>query len=115
MARGAPPGASGWPLELENPPGWGEEPDRLVLATGAVSVSGNYHHTLEQGGRTIRHIMHPLTLEPVEAVRQAMVAGPDAAECEALSTAVLIQGALDGPLAALTERPELSVRLREIS
>lgn len=95
-ARGAPPGEAAWPMELEG------LDDRspthsLNLTNCAISVSGNFRNTVSgSGGRVLRHIMNPLSLEPVEEVRQVIVSGPDAAECEALSTAFLIQGAESG-------------------
>lgn len=110
LARGRPGNCEdGWPMELEAPPDDSPAPQEMVLTDCAVSVSGNYRNTLTgNGGVTLRHIMNPLTLEPVSEVRQVVVVGPDAAECEVLSTAYLIQGALEGNF-TLTGRPDISV------
>ena len=109
LARGAPEGGQGWPMELEAPPGAGQNTREMVLTDCAVSVSGNYRNTLTgNGGVTIRHIMNPLTLEPVNEIRQVIVVGPDTAECEVLSTAYLIQGGLSGVF-TLEGRPDISV------
>ncbi|MCE5269734.1 FAD:protein FMN transferase [bacterium] len=95
-ARGAPPGEAAWPMELEGLDDHSPA-HSLSLTDCAVSVSGNFRNTISgAGGKVLRHIMNPLTLEPVEEIRQVIVSGPDAAECEALSTAFLIQGAESG-------------------
>ena len=109
LASGAPPGEEGWPTELENYGAGQLELDSLVLKNSAVSVSANYRNTRGgPGGITIRHIMNPLTFEPVEDVRRIVVTGPRADECEALSTAFLIQGAPEGVF-SLTGRPDITV------
>jgi thiamine biosynthesis lipoprotein len=109
LARGAPEREKGWPMELEAPPGAGLYPHEKTLTDCAVSVSGNYRNTLDgNGGVTLRHIMNPLTLEPVSEIRQVVVVGPDAAECEVLSTAYLIQGSLAGYF-SLGDHPAISV------
>ncbi|MBN2290738.1 MAG: FAD:protein FMN transferase [Candidatus Glassbacteria bacterium] len=109
LARGAPEGSHGWPMELEAPPGADSETTEMVLTDCAVSVSGNYRNTLQgNGGATLRHIIDPLTLEPVAEIRQVVAVGQDAAECEVLSTAYLIQGGLTGRF-ALENRPDISV------
>jgi len=109
LASGAPEGKQGWPMELEAPPGAGRNLREMVLTDCAVSVSGNYRNTLTgEGGVTLRHIVNPLTLEPVTPVRQVVVIGSDAAECEVLSTAYLIQGGLSGRF-SIEDRPDISV------
>ncbi|OGF98563.1 MAG: hypothetical protein A2Z86_04040 [Candidatus Glassbacteria bacterium GWA2_58_10] len=109
LARGAPPSADSWPTELET---FGDRTSRvpeLSLRDCAVSVSANYRNTLSgPQGATVRHIMNPLTLQPVEELRRVVVTGPDAAECEALSTAFLIQGGPEGTF-SLENRPDISV------
>jgi len=115
LACGAPPGNEGWPMELEAPGGLAQKGEEVTLTNCAISVSGNYRNAIRtSGGLTRRHIMDPLTLKPVEEVRQVVVAGPDAAECEAFSTAFLIQGALEGRF-NLGDRPEITVRIQEFS
>ncbi|HUU28004.1 MAG TPA: FAD:protein FMN transferase [archaeon] len=115
LARGSPPGEEGWPMELESPDGRKENEEQTVLTDCAISVSGNYRHTLTgAGGLTVRHIMNPLTLEPVSQVRQVVVSGPDAAECEALSTAFLIQGELEGAINS-EDRPDITVIIKNLT
>ena len=109
LARGAPPSADSWPTELE-PSGEGASRiPALSLKDCAVSVSANYRNALTGPlGATVRHIMNPLTLQPVEQLRRVVVQGPDAAECEALSTAWLIQGGPEGTF-SLEARPDITV------
>ncbi len=109
MASGAPPGKDGWPTELENYGAEQLELDSLLLKNESVSISANYRNTRSgQGGITIRHIMNPLTFEPVDQVRRVVVVGPRADDCEALSTALLIQGAAEGVF-SMAARPEITV------
>ncbi len=109
MAVGAPPELDGWPTELESYGAAQLKLDSLVLRDESVSVSANYRNTRSgPGGITIRHIMNPRTFEPVRQVRRVVVVGPRASDCEALSTALLIQGAAEGVF-SLAARPEISV------
>ena len=109
LARGSAPQSEGWPMELENPKGDNAPGREMVLTDCAVSVSGNYRNTRSgPDGSTVRHIMNPLTLQPVEEVRQVVVVGPEATECEALSTAFLIQGGPRGTF-SLENRPDITV------
>ena len=109
LARGAPPGEQGWPGELETIDNPAYEDPQLVLKDCAASVSANYRNTVTSPqGTTVRHIMNPVTLEPVQEIRRVVVVGPDAAECEALSTAYLIQGSLAGYF-TVENRPDISV------
>jgi len=110
LARGAPPDEKGWPSELEIINNQEPTGSRMILKDCAVSVSANYRNTVTSPqGITVRHIMNPTTLEPVQEIRRVVVGGPDAAECEALSTAYLIQGGLSGYF-TLEKRPDISVR-----
>lgn len=109
LARGAPPGEEGWPGELETINNQEAAEARMILKNSAASVSANYRNTVTSPqGVTLRHIMNPITLEPVQEIRRVVVVGPDAAECEALSTAYLIQGGLSGYF-TLEKRPDISV------
>ncbi len=109
MAVGSPPGEDGWPTELEDYGAGNLELDSLVLENESVSVSANYRNTRSgPAGITIRHIMNPRTFEPVQQVRRVVVTGPRADHCEALSTALLIQGAGEGVF-SMAARPEITV------
>jgi len=97
LARGAPAGAEGWPTQLENFGAERTRLDSLTLRDRAVSVSANYRNALSgPGGLAVRHIMNPVTFEPVTQIRRVVVAGPRADDCEALSTALLVQGGPSG-------------------
>jgi thiamine biosynthesis lipoprotein len=109
LAAGTAPGEDGWPTELEDYGAGQMQLDSLVLEDSAVSVSANYRNSRTgENGITIRHIMNPLTFEPVEQIRRVVVVGPRADECEALSTAFLIQGGPDGTF-SLGERTDIEV------
>ena len=109
LASGSPPGRNGWPTELEDYGAEQLELDSLVLTDSTVSISANYRNARTgEDGITIRHIMNPLTFEPVEQVRRVVVVGPRADECEALSTAFRIQGRAEGTF-SLGERKDITV------
>ncbi len=109
LARGAPTDEEGWSSELEIINNQEATGSQMILKDCAVSVSANYRNTVTSPqGITVRHIMNPITLEPVQEIRRVVVVGPDAAECEALSTAYLIQGGLSGYF-TLEKRPDISV------
>jgi len=78
IGLGAPPDAAGWRVQLA---GGGE----VTLRDCALSVSavwaGNPHPTLD-----------PRTGEPVPGPRRAVVTGPSARMCDAISTAALVLG-----------------------
>ena len=109
LARGTAQGEDGWPTELEDYGAKQLELDSITLKDSAISVSANYRNARTgQDGITIRHIMNPLTLEPVQQVRRVVVVGPRADECEALSTAFLIQGKPEGTF-SLGDRNDITV------
>lgn len=111
LARGAPPGETDWPMELEGLHGE-HGAHNLRLTDCALSISGNYRKKLGgEGGRVIRHIMDPRSLEPVDEIRQVVVSGPDAAECEVFSTALLILGERE-KASWLADRDDIGVSIR---
>ena len=57
----------------------------------ALSVSAAHGRRVTAGGQSWGHVLDPRTGEPVPA-RSAVVSGPDATTCDALSTALLVHG-----------------------
>ena len=84
-AIGAPPGESGWLVEIADPNR--SKAGSVVAATrlrdAALATSAN---TLS------RHVMNPATGWPAEALRQVSVVAADAVTADALSTAMLVCG-----------------------
>lgn len=95
MAPGGQPWRVGWRL-----PGVEEAfPVTLDGVRPALSVSAPHGRRVKAGGDTWGHVIDPRTGEPVPA-GSALVCGPCAAACDALSTAVLVLGAAGPPLVA---------------
>ena len=81
LAVGNPPGAKGWPVTLNNPANRRQSLAHLYLQDRAVSGSG-----LQKG----RHIIDPITAQPVEDKSAGWACAPDAATADALSTAFMV-------------------------
>ena len=88
-ALGAPPGQSGWPVEIADP----DHPGKTVAATrlceSALATSGNSESVVRYGARILGHVLNPATGWPAHALRQATVVARSALAADALSTAML--------------------------
>ncbi|MGH7539144.1 MAG: FAD:protein FMN transferase [Gemmatimonadales bacterium] len=82
-AIGAPPGESGWLVEIADP----HRPGRVLAATrlrdAALATSANTHSG---------HVMNPASGWPADALRQTTVVASSCATADALSTAMLVSG-----------------------
>jgi thiamine biosynthesis lipoprotein len=114
-AIGTPPGAEAWqvavaggPESSENGQYYGLTPLAAAPETGgqrpplqnivrlrdeALSVSAVWGRSFEAGGKTYGHVLDPRTGQPVARAVLAAVALPSATETDALSTALLVEGA----------------------
>jgi thiamine biosynthesis lipoprotein len=89
-AIGAPAGADAWAVE------WGASAGpagrRVIrLRDGALSVSAVHGKSFVQDGRQYGHVLDPRTGMPVDR-QAALVTGPCSYLCDALSTALLVNG-----------------------
>jgi len=89
---GAPPGKADWQISLPESLTECGNPITVSLAEQALSVSAIYGKSFIVDGREYGHVLDPRRAEPVNGARVAAVVGPSAAECEALSTALLVLG-----------------------
>lgn len=89
---GAPPDAAAWKLALPDSFQTGDRSAIVELTDQALSVSAVYGRAFESGGRQYGHVIDPLTGEPVTRAVATAVTGPSAADCEALTKALLIFG-----------------------
>jgi thiamine biosynthesis lipoprotein len=89
---GPPPGKSAWEIGIKNP----DTPEALLgvldVDGGSVSTSAQYANSLRSGARRYGHVLDPRSADPVNGSQAAAVVGPSAADCEALSTALLVLG-----------------------
>ena len=115
----APPGRTGWNIDLDDP--WHP---KLELATAAVTTSGDrFQHmdvaadggttTAADGGTTTRrsHIIDPATGEPLTTRVEVVVVARTGVEADALATALSVMGPERG-LALLAKLPSTSARWR---
>jgi thiamine biosynthesis lipoprotein len=91
-ALGAPPGESGWPVEIADPSGPGKRAGATHLRGAALATSANTESVVRYGTHVRGHVMNPVTGWPAHALRQASVVARTAVEADALSTALLVSG-----------------------
>lgn len=98
-ALGAPPGESGWLVEIADP----DQHDRAVagmrLRDAALATAANTESIVRYGALVAGHVMDPATGWPARALTQASVVTRTATAADALSTAMLVSGR--EPLGAL--------------
>jgi FAD:protein FMN transferase len=91
-AVGVQAGGGAWRVGLEEPLRQNGQPVVVGLSDSALSVSAGHGKEFTAGGRRYGHVIDPRTGEAVNGALAA-AAGPSAAECEALSKALLVGGA----------------------
>ncbi|HEV7379594.1 MAG TPA: FAD:protein FMN transferase [Dyadobacter sp.] len=77
----------------------------LKLKTGSVATSGSYEKYAEIGGTRYSHIINPKTGYPSTGLTSVTIIGPCAEFANALSTSVMVLGAVEG-LKLITRFPE---------
>ena len=93
-ALGRPTGTEGWRLALRRPNGG--IAGFVTLMDRALSVSASFGQSRSVAGKRYGHIINPCTGRPVERDLLACVVAPSAAQAEALSTALLVLGEVEG-------------------
>lgn len=97
VARGAPEGFSGWPVEIQDPL-TGEPFTTVYLLDQSISTSGiDFRHWQDDHGRERHHIIDPRTGDTaVTDVLSATVIHPHAPTAEAYAKALILRGADEG-------------------
>ena len=110
LAVGSPPWDDAWTVDLRHPNDRSRPIALVRLADAAISTSGvaEQHFTAE--GKRFGHILDPRTGRPVEGMLQASALAENAAEAEALSTAVFVNG-IDWTDAYCRRHPEVGALL----
>ena len=93
-ALGRPTDAEGWRLALRQPDGG--IAGFVTLADRALSVSASLGQNQRVAGKRYGHVIDPRTGRPVEHDLLACVVAPSAAQAEALSTALVVLGEVEG-------------------
>ena len=97
VARGAPEGYSGWPIDIEDP-FTGDVFATIHLKDSSIATSGiDYRRWQNNQGDIFHHIINPHTGKPaVTDAISATVVHPHAPTAEAYAKALLIQGTTVG-------------------
>jgi FAD:protein FMN transferase len=92
LALGAPPGKTGWLVEIAAPEGNGKVVGSTRIADLALATSANSRSVVEYHRAVRGHVMNPRTGWPADALRQVTVVARTGIEADALSTAMLVSG-----------------------
>lgn len=88
----AGPGRSGWRVGLRHPLRPTRRLATVTLVDRALGTSGSGTQFFVDRGRRLGHILDPRTGRPAEGVISATVIAPEAADADALSTALYVLG-----------------------
>jgi FAD:protein FMN transferase len=89
---GAPPGAGGWEVKLQDPIDPRKVAFAIELKDRALSVAGSSEKAFEAGGVTYSHIMDPRTGRPVQGVLSVAVLASSGTAGDALDNAFFVLG-----------------------
>lgn len=89
---GAPPGAGAWKIGLHSLFNTGGGPSTVSLRDSVLSCSALHGKSFTEDGISYGHVLDPSTCKPIRGVLAAVVVGRQAALCDALSTALLVNG-----------------------
>ena len=105
-AGDAPPGRSGWSVDIERPDGTRET---IELAHASISTSGDREQFIERDGVRYSHLLDPRSGIGSTTQRQVTVIGPDGGFVDAISSALSIVS--DDEYTRLRERLDGRVRV----
>jgi thiamine biosynthesis lipoprotein len=92
LALGAPPGESGWLVEVADPARPGGTIGRVRLRDAALATSANTVSVIRWGRAVRGHVVDPASGYPADRLVQATVVARTGLEADALSTAMLVSG-----------------------
>jgi FAD:protein FMN transferase len=92
IAMGAPPGETGWRVDIAAPSGTSVKLESARLNDAALATSANTVSVVRYGQLVRGHVMNPATGWPADALVQVSVVARTGIEADALSTAMLVSG-----------------------
>ena len=92
LALGAPPGETGWAVDIASPGDRGGIDRTFSLRDQGLATSSNLESIIQLGAIIAGHVMDPRTGHPASRERQSTVIAPRAIEADGFSTAALITG-----------------------
>ena len=87
---GAPPGSSGWPINVPDPHHPGHIAATILLRDTSLSTGACTEKFFIRNGHRFCHIFDPRSGRPVEGVLQTTVIDPSATDSDALSTIAFV-------------------------
>lgn len=102
VAVGAPPGRTGWTIDVADLTTGGKAPQQILLRDAAVSTSGDAEQWVAIDGVRYSHIIDPRSGMALTGRRSVTVMAPDGTLSDALATTVCVLGPVEG--LALIER-----------
>lgn len=99
----APPGESGWKIDIRPLNKGDATPAVLLLKNAGVSTSGDAEQHLDTGGKRYSHIVDPKTGKAMEGRRSFTVVAPDATTSDSLTKACALD--VEGALEAIDKIP----------
>ena len=89
---GAPPGARGWNVSIQDPIAGSKTAREVMLNNRALSIAGSSEKSFEVDGVRYSHIMDPRTGRPVQGVLSVAVMTETGTEGDALDDALFVLG-----------------------
>jgi thiamine biosynthesis lipoprotein len=94
VLRGAPPGAAGWTVEIEDPHDPARTIGALVVRDQAVATSAANRRRWRRGTRLMHHLIDPRTHAPARTdLAQATVLAPTAELADVMAKVAFVLGA----------------------
>ena len=91
-ALGSPPDEDAWDVGIVDP----LNPENVItsvrICNQALSTSGNYENFVEAEGKTIGHLLDPISGRTASKILSSTVIAPGAIEADALSTGFFVLG-----------------------
>jgi len=91
-AMGAPPGESGWKIDIKDPKNRSRSAASVVLKDESMSTSGNYEKFFMAEGKMYSHIMDPRSGYPAAGMLSVSVIAPKTLDSEAWAKPYYILG-----------------------
>lgn len=96
FAAGAPPGESGWAVEIADTANPSPQKRTVRLRDAGISTSGDAEQFVEIAGRRYSHILDPRTGEALTGRRSVTIRAARATDSDSLATAVCVLGRTAG-------------------
>lgn len=101
LGRGVKPDAQPWWVEIEAAPGAAAPRTVCALFDLAVATSGDWRRAFTHGGKVFSHTVDGATGRPVDnGLAQVTVFDSSAVSADALATALMVMGPVEGPALA---------------